>query len=251
VTRSPQSAVPGATTESVTVPVGDFPTQWAFPKAKPSAPIGFRHRETGFLVRAGADGGSEPRFGSPVTLRVYYADPTVLPQAMFEAADRTFMDAGHPGFLGYAYGVRHSETLYLAGLHSDLAMRCAALFANRGGTTEIRAGDTVERRATTVETQRYGEFVPVLRNTFQRYWIQILLCGAVAWARTEPALSQLGLLWPDEDRGGVVRRIYRELPDRLSTRPRWVSVGAERHHYLVTTITEAALCLAMERFVSE
>jgi hypothetical protein len=217
-------------------------------------PVGFRHRETGFLVRSMAGtcdeviGDGFPKFGSPVTLRVYYADPGAVPQAMFEAADWTFMDAGEPGFLGYAYGVRHSETLYLAGLRSELAMRCAALFQNKGGEAEIRVGDDVERRATTAETEQYANFVPVLRQTFQRYWIQILLGAAVAWARTEPALSQIGLLWPEEDRGGVVRRIYRELPHRLSTRPRWVSVGGSRHHYLVTTITEAALCLATEQF---
>ena len=296
MTSSPQPAVPGAVRESVTVPAGDFLTQWAFENpelpeetrtllarwlddptsrdevaakegmslgallrafnqtAPLSEPVAFRHRETGFLVRAMAGtcgdviGDRFPKFGSPVTLRLYYADPATLPKPMYEAADWTFMDAGQPGFLGYAYGVRHSETLYLAGLRSDLAMRCAALFLNQGGEAEIRVGDAVERRATTAETQRYARFVPVLRNTFQRHWIQTMLGAAVAWARTEPALTQLGLLWPEEDRGGVVRRIYRELPHRLSTRPRWVSVGADRHHYLVTTITEAALCLVEERF---
>jgi hypothetical protein len=217
-------------------------------------PLDFRYRDVGFTVRAmpaicdDVVGDRFPKFGAPVTLRVYYADPTLLPQGMYEAADWNFMDAGLPGYLGYAYGVRYENTLYLAGMQSDLAVRYAYLFQNRGGGTEVRAGDEVTERPATEESARFGTHVPVLRRTFQRYWIQVLLGAVVTWADTEPELTHLGLLWfpleQEEDRDGhVVRRVYRQLPERLGTSTRWVETGAERHRYRTTTLADARVWL--------
>lgn len=214
-----------------------------------SEPVDFRYRDVGFAARTmpaicdDVAGDRFPKFGEPVTVRLYYADPTLLPQGMYEAADWNFMDAGLPGYLGYAYGVRHGETLYLAGMQSDLAVRYAYLFQGRGDT-EVRVGDEVFERPATDETARYGGHVPVLRRTFQRYWIKVVLGAAVAWAQTQPGLTHLGLLWfplePEEDRDGhVVRRVYRELPERLGTHTRQVVVGDERHRYRIASIADA------------
>jgi hypothetical protein len=214
-----------------------------------SPPIGFRYRQTGFTVvgMAGVcddvSGDRYPKFGSPVTVRCYYADPSVLPQAMFEAADWNFMDAGRPGFLGYGYGVRHGRTLYLAGLQSDLSVRYSYLFQGRTGATDVRTGDSVEQRPASELTQRYAPYVPVLRRTVQRYWIQIMLGAAAAWADAEPEVTEIGLLRfalePEEaEHGNIVHRVYRDLPGRLGGISRVVRVGAHRHHYTVAPLSQ-------------
>lgn len=216
-----------------------------------SEPVGFRYRGIPFTV-VGMAGvcddiaeGRFPQFGAPVTLRCHLADDTLLPQGMVEAADWNFMDAGRPGFLGYAYGVRHEDTLYLAGVQSDLAVRYSYLFQGRDGGSEVRVGDVVERVDPSELAARYGPYVPVLRRTFQRYWIPVLLGAVAAWARTEPGLDELGLLrfplQPGEgERGHVVQRVYRELPERLGGRTRCVRVAGECHPYTVTDLDDVA-----------
>lgn len=213
-----------------------------------SAPLAFRYRATGFTVTAMggtcddiADG-RYPLFGEPVTLRCYTADTSLLPQGMHEAADWNFMDAGRPGFLGYAYGVRYGQTLYLAGVQSDIAVRYGHLFQGRGGETEIRAGDEVVTRGAEELAARYAQYVPVLRRTFQRYWIHVLLGAVATWAREEPELTELGLLeFPltaEEDaKGHVVQRVYRELPGRLGSTARCVRVADRCHPYRVAPFT--------------
>jgi hypothetical protein len=212
-----------------------------------SEPIGFRYRNIPFsvMVMVGiCDDVSDerfPRFGVPITLRCYLADDTLLPQEMFEAADWNFMDAGRPGFLGYAYGVRHDGALYLAGLQSDLAARYTYLFQGRGGDTEVRAGEGTRTYYPSDLVTRYGPFVPVLRRTFQRYWIQILLGAVCAWAGAEPGLTEVGLLRyvlePDEDvPGNVVHRVYRELPQKLPGAVRCVRVSGRCHPYWVSPL---------------
>jgi hypothetical protein len=209
-----------------------------------SEAMGFRYRNIPFTVTAMAgicDDVSDdrfPRFGAPVTLRCYLADDTLLPQEMFEAADWNFMDAGRPGFLGYAYGVRHDATLYLAGLQSDLAARYTYLFQGRGGETEVRAGEDTRTCHPSDLVSRFSAFVPVLRRTYQRYWIQILLAAVCTWAAAEPGLTEIGLhmfgLEPGEDeRGNVVHRVYRELPDKLPGTVRCVRVSGRCHPYWV------------------
>lgn len=138
--------------------------------------------------------GRFPLFGTPVTFRCYLDDPTLLPQEMFEAADWNFMDAGRPGFLGYAYGVHHEGAVYLAGVQSDLAVRYAYLFQGRDDRTEIRRGDEVVEESSAALTERFADHVPVLRRTFQRYWIPILLSAVVAWTRQRTDITELGLL---------------------------------------------------------
>lgn len=216
-----------------------------------SEQIEFRYRGIPFTVVSMANvcddiGGERyPRFGAPMTLRCYLADETMLPQDMFEAADWNYMDAGRPGFLGYAYGVAYGPALYLAGMQSDLAVRYSYLFQGRGGTTEIRVGDEVEEREADELAARYGRHVPVLRRTFQRYWIQILLAAVTTWALAEPGLTELGLLRfplePDEDqRGHVVHRVYRELPERLGGVLRSVRVDDRCHLYTVAALADVA-----------
>ena len=215
-----------------------------------SEPMGFRYRNIPFAVVAMAgtcDDVSDdrfPRFGAPVTLRCYLMDNTLLPQEMFEAADWNFMDAGRGGFLGYAYGVRHNDTLYLAGMQSDLAARYTYLFQGRGGDTEVRAGEGTRTYYPTDLVARVGSFVPVLRRTFQRYWIQILLGAVCTWAGAEPGLTQVGLLQyaldPHEDvRGNVVHRVYRELPEKLPGTIRCARVSGRCHSYWVSPLASA------------
>ncbi|RKT82965.1 hypothetical protein SAMN05421805_10361 [Saccharopolyspora antimicrobica] len=211
-------------------------------------PVRFRYRGVPFSVVAMAgtcddvQGDRFPRFGRPVTLRCYLDDETLLPQGMFEAADWNFMDAGRPGFLGYAYGVHHDSALYLAGVQSDLAVRYTYLFQGRGGETEVRIGDEVEVRG---PDDRYRDHVPVLRRTFQRYWIQIMFGAVLAWARREPGLRELGLLRfdlePEESANGhVVRRVYRDLPERLGSPTRCVRVEGRCHRYAMCPLPGVA-----------
>jgi hypothetical protein len=215
-----------------------------------SAPAGFRYRGIPFSVVAMAGICDDvcddrfPRFGAPVTLRCYLADQTLLPQGMFEAADWNFMDAGRPGFLGYAYGVRHEDTLYLAGLQSDLGARYSYLFQGRGDDTEVRVGEGTQTLYPDELVARFGSFVPVLRRTFQRYWIQILLGAVCTWADAEPDLAEIGLLRyelePDEQaRGNVVHRVYRELPDKLDATVRCVRLSGRCYPYSVTSLARA------------
>jgi hypothetical protein len=227
----------------------------AFAETAPlSGPIRFLYRGVRFSVVAMAGicddvcGDRFPRFGAPVTLRCYLADDTLLPQGMFEAADWNFMDGGRPGFLGYAYGVRHHRALYLAGLQSDLAVRYSYLFQGRGGSTEVRSGEDAQERDPAELVARYGSYVPVLRRTFQRYWIQVLLGAVCAWAAAEPDLTELGLLKyalePEEDeRGHVVHRVYRELPGRLGGAARCVRIADRCHPYTVTPLARVSAYL--------
>ena len=212
-----------------------------------SEPIDFTYRKVPFSVVAMAGtvddvaGERFPAFGEPVTLRCYLSDDTLLPRGMFEAADWNYMDAGRPGFVGYAYGVRHDRTLYLAGVQSDLGVRYSYLFQGRSDGTDVRSGDRVELREAGDLATRYGEFVPVLRRSFQRYWISIMLGAVAAWASGEPELAELGLLQfalePEEDRKGhVVHRLYRELPDRLGWGTRRVLLGDACHVYRVAEL---------------
>ncbi|HEY2441715.1 MAG TPA: hypothetical protein VGI31_01135 [Streptosporangiaceae bacterium] len=212
-----------------------------------SDPVPFSYRYPSFSVVAmegicdDVAGDRFPRFGAPVTLRCYLTDHAVLPQAMYDAADWNFMDAGRPGYLGYAYGVRHGPAVYLAGLQSDLAVRYSYLFQGRGGATAVREGDEVVERDPADLVARYGAFVPVLRRTFQRYWIPVLIGAICAWAATEPGLAELGLLKyalepAERERGNVVHRVYRELPDRLTGTVRRVRVGDREHAYFVSRL---------------
>ncbi|MFJ8228469.1 hypothetical protein ACIQ9E_00725 [Streptomyces sp. NPDC094448] len=236
--------------EQIGVPLGELLR--AFNHTGPiSPPVGFRYRSAGFAVTAMegtcddiADG-RYPQFGSPVTLRCYLADAALLPQGMLEAADWNFMDAGRPGFLGYAYGVRSGETLYLAGVQSDIAVRYSYLFQGRGGETERRVGDDVRLGGADDPAADYADYVPVLRRTFQRYWIQVMLGAVAAWAGTEPDLTELGLLdFPltseEDTRGHVVQRVYRELPDRMTTTGRCVRVADSCHPYTVAHFDDVA-----------
>ncbi len=217
-------------------------------------PVGFCYRGVPFSVVAMAGicddvcGDRYPRFGAPVALRCYLADMTLLPQGMFDAADWNFMDAGRPGYLGYAYGVRHGSAIYLAGVQSDLAVRYSYLFQGRGGRTAVRVAEEVVERDPADMVDRYSSYVPVLRRTFQRYWIPVLIGAICAWACTEQELTEVGVLSyalePAEDvRGNVVHRVYRELPERLKSRLRCVRVGGRCHVYSISALGEVAAYL--------
>ncbi|GAA3301828.1 hypothetical protein Dvina_05395 [Dactylosporangium vinaceum] len=217
-------------------------------------PVPFTYRGARFSVTAMAGvcddivGERFPRFGAPVVLRCYLTEPDLLPQAMYEAADWNFMDAGRPGFVGYAYGVREGDTLYLAGLQSDLAARYSYLFQGRGEGTDVRVGDEVGYRPTADLVARFGRYVPVLRRTFQRYWIDVLLGAVAAWAATEPRLHTLGLLSfdlePQEDaHGHLVHRVYRQLPERLDAGVRHVHTGGRCHTYRTAAFSRVAALL--------
>jgi hypothetical protein len=217
--------------------------------AKLSDPVEFMYRYMSFSVVAMAGicddvaGDRYPRFGAPVTLRCYYTAPGPLPQDMHDAADWNFMDAGRPGYLGYAYGVRFGPAVYLAGLQSDLAVRYSYLFQGRDGSTAVRDGDEVTERDTAYLAARYGRYIPVLRRTFQRYWMLVLLGAVCAWARTEPELSEFALLKyvlepAERERGNVVGRLYRELPSRLGSSLRCVRAAGRRHLYFVSGLDE-------------
>ncbi|MCH0541480.1 hypothetical protein I3F58_18325 [Streptomyces sp. MUM 203J] len=212
-------------------------------------PLGFHHRDVPFEVVA-MDGtcddiadGRFPMFGAPLTLRCYLKGGS-LPQGMYEAADWNFMDAGRPGFVGYLYGVRHGDTLYLAGVQSDLGVRYSYLFQARGdGQTEVRRGDEVRLEPVAWPAEEFGAYVPVLRRTFQRYWIPVLLGAVVAWARRHPEVRRVGLLqFPlkpgEERRGHVVQRVYRELPERVGGARRCVRLDDGCHLYALLTLEQ-------------
>jgi len=215
-----------------------------------SAPTGFGFRGYRFAVTGMAGvcddivGDRFPRFGAPMTLRCYLAGESALPNEMFELADWNFMDAGRPGFLGYLYGVVFADRLWLAGLQSDLAARYSYLFQGRTGSTDVRVGNEVTHRSAAELVGRYGPYVPVLRRTFQRCWIDVLLAAALTWAAADrPDLSGLGLLQfdlkPEEDVSGrAVHRAYRALPDRLDWSRCTVRVGAADHAYRTTSFEE-------------
>jgi hypothetical protein len=208
-------------------------------------PLPFGYRGVGFEVVAMAGvcddvaDGRFPLFGAPITLRCYMQAPAPLPQRMFEAADWNYMDAGRPGFVGYAYGVHHGATLYLAGLQSDLAVRYTYLFQGRGAYSQVRRGDKVVELPARLR-QEPVELVRSLRRTFQRTWIEILLGAVLTWAAAKDEITQVGLLqFPmtaEEDvRGTVVHRVYRALAAKLGAVPATVCVGARRHEYAVAT----------------
>lgn len=208
------------------------------------SPLPFRYRGLGFEVVAMAGvcddvaDGRFPMFGAPITLRCYMRAP-ILPQRMFEAADWNYMDAGRPGFVGYAYGVRHGGTAYFAGLQSDLAARYTYLFQGRGESSEVRRGDDVIELPAAQRSEPV-ELVRALRRTFQREWIEILLGAAVTWAAGEHELDRIALLqFPlsaEEDvPGTVVHRVYRALPEKLNASAVTVQIEGERHPYAVTT----------------
>jgi hypothetical protein len=189
-------------------------------------------------------GGRYPMFGQPVTVRCYFSDPPV-PQQMLEAADWNFMDCGLPGFAGYAYGVRHEGTIYLAGLQSDLGVRYAYLFQGRGGTTDVRVGDEVVACSAADMADRFGRYVPALRRTFQRYWIAILLGAVLRWAQEHGEVTELGVLQfsrePGErERGHVVQRVYEALPERLGASLRRVVVDGRPYEYAVAPLGAVA-----------
>lgn len=222
-----------------------------------SEPWGFRYRAVRYSVvgmRGVCDdivGERFPPFGTPVTLRCFLAEEDLLPQEMFDIADWNYMDAGRPGFVGYAYGVEYEGTLYLAGLQSDIATRYGYLFQARGAGTEVRTGDEVAFRDTADLAIRFGAYVPVLRRTFQRYWIQILLGAVLTWAQAESEISELGLLRftmePEEQvPGHVVHRVYRLLPERLGCITRRVQLGEQHHLYNVTPLTVVAASLGTQ-----
>jgi hypothetical protein len=220
----------------------------AFNETAPiSPPVGYRYRSATFAVTAmtgvcdDVHGSRYPRFGAPITLRFYLA-PSPLPQSMHEAADWNFMDAGRPGFVGYAYGVRQGPTVYLAGLQSDLAVRYAYLFQGRAAT-EVRQGDDVEEQL--AGAPGHAEHIPLLRRIFQRHWIPVLAGGVLAWAREDPSVAEIGVLQfpmePAEDRdGGVIRRVYRDLPERMGARERVIDLAGVRHRYAVAPLAGLA-----------
>jgi hypothetical protein len=184
--------------------------------------------------------GRFPMFGEPVTVRCYLTDPDLLPQRMYEAADWNFMDAGRPGFVGYAYGVVHDGAVWLAGVQSDLGARYTYLFQGRGEDTEVRRGDEVPLLPAG-QRQEPVELVRVLRRSFQRTWIEVMLGAVLVWAERRGGIDRLGLLqFPlteDEDTGGtVVHRVYRALPGKLGATPVRVRVGDLEHDYAVASV---------------
>ena len=210
-------------------------------------PLGYAFRRVPFEVigMAGAcddiHGDRFPRFGEPRTLRCYLADPSVVPQRVCEAADWNFMDAGREGFVGYAYGVQHDRTLYLAGIQSDLAVRYGYLLQRGHGATEVRDGDAVTERVPDDLIAEYGACVPALRRSFQRWWVPILLAGICTWLSAPGRPSELAFmdfdLSPSErQRGHVLWRLYRDLPRKLGACQRTVSVGADRYQFRVVTV---------------
>jgi hypothetical protein len=206
----------------------------------------FRYRGIPFAA-VGMDGvcddvadGRFPLFGAPVTVRCYLTDPDLLPQRMYEAADWNFMDAGRPGFVGYAYGVVHEGTVWLAGVQSDLGARYTYLFQGRGEDTEVRRGDEVVELAAE-QRQEPVELVRVLRRSFQRTWIEVMLGAVLTWAGTREGIGAVGLLqFPltaDEDAGGtVVHRVYRALPGKLGATPARVRAAGQEHEYAVAPV---------------
>jgi hypothetical protein len=214
----------------------------------PALPFCYRRALYSVIAMAGVcddvAGERFPLFGAPLTLRCYVADAALLPQGMYEAADWNYMDAGLPGFVSYAYGVRHQRTLYLAGLQSDLAVRYAYLFQGHGGITAVRRADEVVSCSTNDLIALYGPHVATLRRLYQRYWISVLLGAAVTWALDDGSIDALGLLQfatgPEEARRGhVVQRVYDMLPERLGARPRYVRVAGKRHCYAVAELDSA------------
>ena len=227
--------------EQLGMPLGELLR--AFNATAPLQPaLPFTYRGVGFEVVAmngvcdDVADGRFPLFGAPVTLRCYMRTPAPLPQRMFEAADWNFMDAGRPGFVGYAYGVRHDAGVYLAGLQSDLGARYTYLFQGRGETSEVRRGDEVVDLPA-AQRQEPAEFVRMLRRTFQRTWVEIMLAAVLTWSANaglqEIALLQFPLTADEDVPGTVVHRVYRALVDKLGAAPRTVQVGSDRHEYAV------------------
>lgn len=213
-----------------------------------SEPIGYRFKSIPFEVRSMAGpcddcvGDRYGRFGDPITLRMYMTDECGLPARLFEVADFNFMDAGFPYYVGYVYGTVYGDTYFVSGIQSDLAQRYTYLFLGAQGPTSVREGEGIRWRTTEDLVEEYRAFVPLLRRTFQRRWIDVLLAGIVAWAERETNLSRLALqqyrLTPEEQsEGHVVRRIYERLPARLPCTI--VRVATERAEYIYNRTTFA------------
>jgi hypothetical protein len=204
------------------------------------APRRYRHRGGGYLYRAMwglCDDYHGPRFGKfgePFVLRVYLDqdEGVALSQELFEIADWNFMDAGLPSYVGYIYGTRADDVLFVSGIQSDLAQRYAFLFQGRG-PSEVRENDEVELRDTSALAARFASEVPALRRRFQRQWIPALLCSALDHVQHHDLRGlaiQHFLLEPEEDGSGhVVRRIYRGLTRSLGATP--LDVRTERSSY--------------------
>lgn len=176
------------------------------------------------------------RFGEPATLRFYLTEPDVLPSDMFEVADWNFMDAGRPGYVGYAYGSVIGPALYLSGIQSDLAVRYSYLFQAKAATTHVRTGLEVAERPAAELAARFGGAVPTLRRVFQRRWIDVALGGIMRFCRaaglTEVGIHQFPLDDAERAPGSVMQRVYRLLPDRLGSARRELS----GQRYLVASL---------------
>ncbi|WP_284125101.1 hypothetical protein [Parerythrobacter aestuarii] len=158
------------------------------------------------------------KFGEAVTLRFYLKNCPELPQRLFEAADWNFMDAGMPGYVGYAIGSTDGDTLYVSGIQSDLAARYSYLMQSRQ-PTEIRNGDEISIGRGPVEGLGAVSTIRTLRRVFQRDWLAILLRGIAAFMKTRKlrkfALHQFPFLPEESEPGHQMWRVYRALPRRV------------------------------------
>ena len=158
------------------------------------------------------------KFGTPVTLRIYFENSTLIPMEMFHLADWNFMSADEDGYLGYIYGSKEENTLWLSGLQSDFCQRYSWLFQKRG-IREIRCGLQKKTLDNLSLIEKYKPFIPILRKAFQREWIIIFLLGICTWMNNTGAIRcaihQFPLTPGESSKGTFMKRIYRGLPEKI------------------------------------
>lgn len=150
------------------------------------------------------------KFGTPFVIRVYINGETPIPNEVFDMADWNFMSARKEKFLGYVYGSFCNDSVYIAGIQSDLCQRYTYLFSQYTETF-YKTNNAVVYIENDLIVNKYKYVIPYIRKSFQREWIDILM-KAVLECRSHNKYSNLYLLkyeFQDED-GEVVDRIYHQ-----------------------------------------
>ena len=149
------------------------------------------------------------KFGNPFVIRVYIDEIIPIPHEVYDMADWNFMNARKEGFLGYIYGSYSNDSIYIAGIQSDLCQRYTYLF---GQYTEsfYKTNGSVVYIENDLVVDKYKYVIPYIRKFFQREWINILM-AAVLQCKNFLGFSKVHLLdyTLSEDDGEIVDRIYK------------------------------------------
>jgi hypothetical protein len=192
------------------------------------------------------------KFGRPITFRVYLKTDNKLSDEIFKLADWNFMSAGKECFIGYIIGSIYDNKLWISGIQSDISQRYSWLFQKRG-IREIRVGNQVKKMDNSQFIQEYKKEIPIIRNTFQRDWIKILLCSILHFITNNGIntflLQKFELDELENKKGAFMHRIYRELPQKLNAS--LTTINVDNIELTYSSIKKNDLAQYLTKFSSE